>query len=155
MYLEKLAGIPLKVPAKTRYATLALMVLSRTYPNNNFIPTRVISGQAGIPEKYVIQIFQLLRGKGIVVSQQGKEGGYRLARTPDKISLYEVFLAVQGNFIEIEEKSDEMQTPDGITIRSAILSACNKAQSILEEINFEKLVEISDGNRDGSFMYHI
>lgn len=60
------------------------------------VQIRVISERQAIPGRYLEQIFQRLRRAGIVASKRGPGGGYRLARSPARISLREIVEAVEG-----------------------------------------------------------
>jgi len=52
-----------------------------------------ISEEACVPLRFAKNILQLLTAKGIIASQKGMYGGYKLARVPECISLYDVFMA--------------------------------------------------------------
>jgi Rrf2 family protein len=57
---------------------------------------RDIAESHGIPERYLVQILLQLKGAGLVTSTRGAAGGYRLARSPDQISLGEVLSSIDG-----------------------------------------------------------
>ncbi len=50
----------------------------------------VLADALGIPSNYLSKILHQLARQGILVSQRGKTGGFRLARGPDAISLADV-----------------------------------------------------------------
>ncbi len=50
----------------------------------------------GVSTSYLLKHLQLLSGAGIVSTVPGSKGGYRLARTTDKITLLDIVLAVEG-----------------------------------------------------------
>ncbi len=47
-----------------------------------------------------MQILNELRNSGLIVSKRGKQGGYALARAPEKIRLDEIVTAVDGELLE-------------------------------------------------------
>ena len=49
-----------------------------------------------IPLQYTQQILQRLRRKSVIKSVRGPQGGYRLARSPKEITLYDILLACEG-----------------------------------------------------------
>ena len=49
-----------------------------------------------VPSAYLAKQMQLLRRAGIVESVRGKGGGYRLARSPDAITLLDIVTAIEG-----------------------------------------------------------
>jgi Rrf2 family protein len=50
----------------------------------------------GVSTSYLLKHLQALSGAGIVATVPGPKGGYRLAQTPDRISLLDIVLAVDG-----------------------------------------------------------
>lgn len=83
------------VPAKIEYALLALLELA---DHTEATPLRVseIVAQQPIPERYLEQIFYLLRREKLVQSQRGARGGYTLAREPWRITIVEVVQLIEG-----------------------------------------------------------
>ncbi len=51
----------------------------------------------GVPGPYMAKQMQLLSKAEIVFTSRGKSGGYRLARAPSEISLWEIVCAVDGS----------------------------------------------------------
>ena len=60
------------------------------------MPIREIAEAQRIPETFLTQILLKLKGAGLVVSTRGSAGGYRLARSPEEISLQDVLTVVDG-----------------------------------------------------------
>jgi Rrf2 family protein len=54
------------------------------------VPLSQVVKSQGIPEPYLRQIFHSLKKSRLVESVMGKDGGYRLAREPGKITAYDV-----------------------------------------------------------------
>lgn len=50
----------------------------------------------GVSTSYLLKHLQALSGAGILETVPGPKGGYRLARRPEKISLLDIVLAVEG-----------------------------------------------------------
>lgn len=50
----------------------------------------------GVSTSYLLKHLQALSGAGIVATVPGPKGGYRLAQTPDRITLLDIVLAVEG-----------------------------------------------------------
>lgn len=50
----------------------------------------------GVSTSYLLKHLQALSGAGIVATVPGPKGGYRLAKTPDRITLLDIVLAVEG-----------------------------------------------------------
>lgn len=62
-----------------------------------------VGARQEIPARYLEQIFQKLRRAGIVRAKRGPGGGYRLARSPEAISLADLVVAVQGRTLCLSE----------------------------------------------------
>jgi Rrf2 family transcriptional regulator, cysteine metabolism repressor len=86
----------MKVSAKAEYACLAVLALARQGPEAPPLRIREISGEYGIPERYLVQILLQLKGAGLVASTRGALGGYRLARPASSISLGEILGVIDG-----------------------------------------------------------
>ncbi|TWF53202.1 RrF2 family transcriptional regulator [Neorhizobium alkalisoli] len=50
----------------------------------------------GVSTSYLLKHMQALSGAGLVATIPGPKGGYRLARTPEEITLLDIVLAVEG-----------------------------------------------------------
>ena len=84
----------ISVTAKSRYAVVGMAELSRS--NDAPVPIAVVAERRGIPVQFLEQLFSTLRRAGLLVSQRGVKGGYRLARDADKITVLEVVQALDG-----------------------------------------------------------
>lgn len=78
---------------KTRYAIMALSILAREY-GQAAVPMSRISEEQNVPIRFLESIFLQLRNEGMLVSERGVSGGYRLARPPREIRMLDVILAM-------------------------------------------------------------
>jgi FeS assembly SUF system regulator len=69
-----------------------------------------VAGRTRIPQPTVSKVLKLLSRGGLVVSERGKHGGYRLARAPELISVAEIVAAIEGP-ISVTECSSEAEHP--------------------------------------------
>jgi Rrf2 family protein len=60
------------------------------------IPGAALAEQFGLSPSYLLKHLNALTAAGILESLPGPYGGYRLARSPDRISLLDIVLAVEG-----------------------------------------------------------
>ena len=60
-----------------------------------------------IPSKYLENILGELRRGGLLRSQRGPEGGYRLARSPAQISIADVIRALDGELANVRGSRPE------------------------------------------------
>ncbi len=73
------------------YALRAALCLARS-PGRS-LSRREIAAGTRIPPRYVYKVLQALVRAGIVTSEVGRGGGYRLARGPDKLTLLDIVQA--------------------------------------------------------------
>ena len=82
----------LRLSRLTDYAVVALVRLGagmgETSPG--------IAAAVGLPEPTIAKVLKALAGQGLVTSQRGARGGYRLARPLREISVADVIVAIDG-----------------------------------------------------------
>lgn len=80
---------------KGRYGLRAMFELARAYGGGP-LSLRQIAARQALSEKYLEQIFPLLKSAGLVASTRGAGGGYALAGEPRSISVGSVLTALEG-----------------------------------------------------------
>ncbi len=88
----------LVVSRKVRYATRALVLLSRL-PGEGTRSIAELASDSGAPEKYLEAILHQLRGAGLVASTRGRSGGYRLAKDASSVSLAEIVRTLDPDLV--------------------------------------------------------
>ena len=83
----------MRLNTKSRYAVMALADMA-SFNANKPISLRDISLRQSISLQYLEQIFLRLKKHNIVKSIRGINGGYILAKNPNKLKLSEIFLAL-------------------------------------------------------------
>ena len=82
------------VSARTQYGIRALAYLARR-PNWEAVGAEIAEAET-ISPKYLEGILTRLAAAGLIRSERGKNGGYRLAKDPDRIPMSEVVAALDG-----------------------------------------------------------
>lgn len=82
--------------------------------NREIMKNREIAEKQNIPIKYLEQIINILKKNGLVNSIRGADGGYRLARDPERISVYEILLALEGDLSVIDKSDDSWKKEYGL-----------------------------------------
>ena len=85
----------MKVSAKVEYACIALMELAVNHGDGHPVRIKAIAEAHDIPPRFLVQILLLLKNAGLVASVRGASGGYQLARSPQHVSLADVFSAFE------------------------------------------------------------
>ena len=80
-----------KITTKVDYGIIILRALALQYGKAP-VSLKIIAQQNSLPYHYLGQVITPLKKAGLVESHEGLNGGYRLARSPKKISLQEIAL---------------------------------------------------------------
>jgi Rrf2 family nitric oxide-sensitive transcriptional repressor len=75
------------------YALRALIYLAHS-PEDGYHQTRDMAGTLNVPANYLGKLLQQLGHRQIVESQRGMNGGFRLARLPEQVRLFDVLSAL-------------------------------------------------------------
>jgi len=87
----------MKIQKSTDYAIRILRYLhSYTSYKSDVLTAQTIAEAIGMSYPFFIKTANQLKNKDLITSIQGRNGGYRIARSGDKISIYDVFLAIEG-----------------------------------------------------------
>jgi Rrf2 family iron-sulfur cluster assembly transcriptional regulator len=126
--------VDMKLSAKTRYGIQALIVLARTFPDQQPVRVQNLARECSAPEKYLVQIFQDLRRAGLVEGVRGNGGGYRLTREPDSIPLREILALLEGPLVTTKD-------PSGTNLSRVLDPVWRKVDAAVDEV----LAEVSLG----------
>lgn len=88
----------LKLTKKADYGLIALKHLSASADNRS-ASAKEIADRYGIPLPLLSKVLQKLARAGFLASEQGTNGGYRMARDPRNVSALEVIRAIDGPVI--------------------------------------------------------
>src|SRR5579884_495961 len=85
----------MRISAKADYAVRAAIELAAA-ADERPVPAEQVATAQGIPLNFLENILGELRHAGIVRSQRGPEGGFRLAKPADQVTIADVIRAVEG-----------------------------------------------------------
>lgn len=83
------------VSVRTLYALRALSAMGESEPEQP-VHARDLAGRLGMSKDYLNQILGTLRDAGLVATKKGPQGGFRLAKSPDDITLGDVIEVLEG-----------------------------------------------------------
>ena len=84
----------MQIPVKAHYAAIAMLALAARYREGELVSARSVSAEHDVPNQFLVQILQQLRSAGLVCSSRGSNGGFKLQRAPENITLAEIVDAV-------------------------------------------------------------
>jgi Rrf2 family protein len=130
----------MRVSAKADYALRAVIELAVIGGDLHVKGERISQAQE-IPLKFLENILSDLRHAGIVRSQRGVEGGYRLARPADEITVAEVIRAVEGPIANVRGVGPEQVVYAGSAerLRDVWIAVRANLRAVLEQVTIADL----------------
>ena len=107
----------MKISTKGRYA-LRMVVDLAEHQHEEFTSLKDIAERQGISKKYLEQIVPLLNRNGILRTNRGNKGGYRLAKAPENYTVGDILRATEGSFAPVsclEYETNECPRADSCT----------------------------------------
>ena len=90
----------MNITSKGRYALRVMLDLAQ-YGEEGFVSLKVTAERQEISLKYLEMIIAHLKKAGLVESTRGKEGGYRLTRSPEEYSALEILSSIEDNLAPV------------------------------------------------------
>jgi Rrf2 family transcriptional regulator, cysteine metabolism repressor len=85
----------MRLSTKGEYGMLALVDLA-VHDQGEPVQVAQIARRQDIPKAYLDQLLVILKRAGLVASSRGRQGGYRLARPANRITLLEAVHVLEG-----------------------------------------------------------
>ena len=98
----------LRISTRGRYGLRAMLDIAK---NSTEKPISILSiaERQEISDKYLEQIFPLLKNAGLIKSVRGPRGGYILGRNPEDITVGQVLRILEGSLSPVECVDDNSQ----------------------------------------------
>lgn len=118
-------------------------------PEGRVLPGKALAEYHGVSESYLLKHLKAMGEAGIVQSTPGPRGGFRLAKSPEKITYLEIVRAVDGldpafRCTEIRQRGPVHAPAESCVKPCAINSAMLKAEMawrrVLQEETLAKLL---------------
>lgn len=87
----------MKISTKARYS-LRVMLDMAQHREDGYIPLKTIAERQGISKRYLDQIMMLLNRTDYLKTARGTQGGYKLAKTPDRYTLGDILRLTEDGF---------------------------------------------------------
>ena len=131
----------MRISAKADYAVRAALELAAADGEDPVKGERIAEAQE-IPLRFLENILSELRQHGVVQSRRGAEGGYRLARPADDITLAEVIRAVEGPLASVRGEAPEElgYRGDAAPLRDVWVALRANIRQVLESVTLADVV---------------
>jgi Rrf2 family protein len=130
----------MKVTARADYAVRAVVELGAA--EGAVMKADLVAEAQGIPRHFLDNILNDLRRAGIVATQRGAEGGSRLARPADEITLADVMRAMEGPLAAVRDvRPDQLEYEGTAKVLPEVWVAVRAAlRSVLETVTIADVV---------------
>ena len=88
------------ISSRGQYAIRILLDLAE-HADGALIPMKEVAARQGISLKYIERIMPALRNSGLIESTHGIGGGYRLAKPPETVTLWEILSLAEGDLAPV------------------------------------------------------
>ena len=137
----------MKISTKGRYALRMLIDLAE-HQNDGFIALKDIAERQGISKKYLEQIIPVLNRSDVLNANRGYQGGYKLAKSPDKYTVGAILRLTEGSIAPVacldHEPVDCPKRKDCITL--PLWKGLNKV--ITDYLDSVTLQDLLDNQKD-------
>jgi Rrf2 family protein len=128
------------ISAKVDYAVRALCTLADN--DGHPVTAEALAQRQGLPSKFLESILNDMRRAGLLVSQRGAEGGYRLSRPADSITVAEVIRPLDGPLAEVRGLRPEATTYQGPAehLQDVWVAVRASLRAVLEQVTIADIV---------------
>jgi Rrf2 family transcriptional regulator, cysteine metabolism repressor len=135
------------VSRRTDYATRAVLALS--LEGGGPLKLEELARRTAVPQSVLEQVMPSMRTAGIVRSERGPGGGYRLNKRPDEITLERIVRLFQGQLAPIgcatRHNPDPCPMTVGCTLRDVWAEIRDATISLLGNVTFAELAARAGG----------
>ncbi len=130
----------MKLSARVDYALRAVVELAAA---GKPCTVETLATAQHIPPKYLEAILGELRRAGVLRSQRGQQGGYRLARPAEEISIADVIRALEGELANVRGSRPEHLEYTGVAVslQQVWIALRASERAILEGVTLAHVAE--------------
>src|SRR4051794_12682295 len=132
----------MRVSAKSDYALRALIEMTSRV-DGRAVSAEEIGRLQDIPHGFLQAILADLRKSGIVLSQRGQSGGWRMARSASDVSVADVIRAVDGPLVSVYGLRPESVSYSGSAevLQHVWIAARRSLRDVFEQVSIQQLAD--------------
>jgi len=132
----------MRVSAKSDYALRALIEMA-SRGDVAAVSAEELGRSQDIPHGFLQAILADLRRSGIVISQRGQSGGWRMGRKPAEVSVADVIRAVDGPLVSVYGLRPEAVTYNETAevLQHVWIAARSSLREVFEEVSIQQLAD--------------
>ncbi|HQT42396.1 MAG TPA: SUF system Fe-S cluster assembly regulator [Halothiobacillus sp.] len=130
----------LKISRMSDYAIVLLTALAHSNAQSN---ARALADTTQLTLPTVGKLLKTLSAQGLLISQQGRNGGYRLARSTESISLADIIEAIDGPIAMTDcfDPSHDCDREANCTVRPHWQAINQGMHALLDKITLARLIQ--------------
>ena len=132
----------MRVSAKSDYALRALIEIAR-HTEEGPVSAETLGRLQDIPHGFLQAILADLRRAGIVMSQRGQSGGWRMGRTAEDVSVADVIRAGDGPLVSVyglRPEAVEYNETAGV-LQHVWIAARRSLRDVFEQVSIQQLAD--------------
>ena len=128
------------ISAKVDYAVRALCTLADA--DGRPVTAEALAKSQGLPAKFLESILNDMRRAGLLLSQRGAEGGYRLSRQAEAITVADVIRPLDGPLAEVRGLRPEAANYEGSAehLQEVWVAVRASLRAVLERVTIADIV---------------
>jgi len=132
----------MRVSAKSDYALRALIEMA-VRQDGRAVSAEELGRVQEIPHGFLQAILADLRKAGIVISQRGQSGGWRMGRDPESVSVADVIRAVDGPLVSVYGLRPEAVSYNGSAevLQHVWIAARRSLRDVFEQVSIQQLAD--------------
>ena len=147
----------MKMSTKGRYAVRILLSIAR-YQKNGPVPKKIIAAEEDISADYIEQIIVPLKNDGLCIGVRGVKGGFKLAKEPKDITVFDILSASEGvmKLVDCEQMDCQGRDKNKCATRPVWDGASKVLKEYFEKITLQELVDrAAEYDKSGAASYTI
>lgn len=138
----------MKISTRVRYGLKALVYIAEKSGEDKLVRIKEIADDQNISVQYLEQILFKLKNENIIEGKRGPNGGYRLAKNPEEITLHELYkiLDEEEKVIDCNESKENKANCNGQSCGTTCIwnKLDNAMTKILEETTLNDFIKNQD-----------
>ena len=132
----------MRVSAKADYALRALIEITQ-HGEGKPISAEELGRLQEIPHGFLQAILADLRRAGVVLSQRGQSGGWRLAKAAEEVTVADVIRAVDGPLVSVHgERPEAVSYNDSAEVLQHVwIAARSSLREVCEQVTIQSLAD--------------
>ncbi|MCG3180838.1 MAG: HTH-type transcriptional regulator CymR [Phycisphaerae bacterium] len=149
----------MRLSKRSEYGLRAAVQLAASY-KEGYLQTRELSRRENLPNKFLESILRSMKSAGLLVSKVGASGGYRLAESPEQISLGALLRSLEGQLVNpelLDRPHDPANTEAGaFALHLLALRVEGAIRTVIDSLTLAELLDESRKARgDAHTMFYI